>query len=146
MLDDGNGNYHAPASSDLKRTAEALKDFRKRVDDILRNLEKSAAAPTRLADQSIPPGSFGSGFSEAEDLALTYERVRTHLTNLSRTFGDQIEAMGIAVQGADIGFDNLEEDVRRRFWEIQERTTEQQQVQQSIDGAQGTSSGADTKF
>jgi hypothetical protein len=38
---------------------------------------------------------------------------------LSKVLHLQIEAIGIAVRGAQHGFDNLEEDQRRRFWQIQ---------------------------
>ncbi|MBW1599616.1 hypothetical protein HPT28_21785 [Streptomyces sp. JJ38] len=110
-------------SGDFRRAAESLKDFKKRVDAIIENLEKSAASKTNLSTNAVvPKTSYGTGFSEAEDLSRQYDRIHTHLTTLSQTFSDQIDAMGIAVLGADIGFDNLEEDLKRRFWEIHERT------------------------
>jgi hypothetical protein len=48
-----------------------------------------------------------------------YNAVHERLTTLSKTLHLQIEAIGIAVQGAHQGFENLEEEQRRRFWEIQ---------------------------
>ena len=32
--------------------------------------------------------------------------------------------MGIAVHGADVGFDNLEDDLRHRFWQLQAKIRE----------------------
>ncbi|MBW1601208.1 hypothetical protein JJV70_03630 [Streptomyces sp. JJ66] len=133
----GHDPYGVPmgATSDFKRAAETLTEFKKRVDGILDRLGESEAANSRLSSREVPKASYGTGFAEAEDLALQYEKVHTHLTNLSKTFGDQIEAMGIAVLGADIGFDNLEDDLKRRFWNIHQNT-----AQHSADGEQGEAS------
>ena len=116
----GNGG-----SKDLKRGAEALKTFKKRVDGVLQDLEESKASRSKVSEQNVSRASFGGsgGFAEADGLYAQYNRVHTQLTQLSQTLKDQIEAMQIAVHGADVGFDNLEDDVKRRFWEIQDRTT-----------------------
>ena len=124
---DGGGSAPAPSTKNLKRGAEALKKFKKRVDTILSELEESPASKSKVADQRITRGSLSAGnaaFAEADGLFGEYNRVHTELTTLSQTLSDQIEAMGIAVHGADVGFNNLEEDVRRRFWAIQTRTHE----------------------
>ncbi|MET7360892.1 hypothetical protein ABZS76_20935 [Streptomyces sp. NPDC005562] len=63
----------------------------------------------------------GSAFPEADGLYKQYDQVHERLTSLSKMLGEQIDAMGIAVHGADVGFDNLEEGLRQRFWEIQAR-------------------------
>ena len=121
----GNGG-----SKDLKRGAEALKTFKKRVDGVLQDLEDSKASRSKVSEQRVSRASFGGsgGFAEADGLYTQYNRVHKELTELSQTLKDQIEAMQIAVHGADVGFDNLEEDVRRRFWAIQQRTAEREQA------------------
>ncbi|MER5180194.1 hypothetical protein ABT009_17770 [Streptomyces sp. NPDC002896] len=108
-------------STDLKRGLEALKTFKKRVDDVLINFEDSPGSSTKVAAQKISRASFsGTGkFDEASALYSQYERVHERLTSLSKTLGLQIEAMRIAVHGADVGFDNLEEELRQRFARIQ---------------------------
>lgn len=124
---EGGGSAPATSSKDLRRGAEALSKFKKRVDTILGDLEESPASKSKVADQRITRGSLSAGnaaFAEADGLFTQYNRVHAELTTLSQTLSDQIEAMGIAVHGADVGFDKLEEDVRRRFWEIQTRTHE----------------------
>ncbi|MGD9481653.1 hypothetical protein WDH52_00085 [Streptomyces sp. TRM70308] len=132
--------------SDFKRAAETLTDFKKRVDDILTRLSTSEAANSRLRTRNVPKSSYGTGFAEADDLALQYERVHDHLTNLSKTFGEQIEAMGIAVLGADIGFDNLEDDLKRRFWQIQNSTTlHHEEAQRAGRREEATSDAAQTE-
>ncbi|PKW10428.1 hypothetical protein SAMN05428944_2384 [Streptomyces sp. 1222.5] len=110
------------SAANLEASGDALKKFVKRVDGVLQNLEKSPGAPTRLHDQSIRQGalsSTGGSFHEADALHRTFNAVHERLTNLSKTLHLQIEALGIAVLGAKGTFDNLEEDQRRRFWEIQ---------------------------
>lgn len=134
---EGGGSAPAPSGKDLKRGAEALTTFKKRVDAVLKDLADSPAA--KVGDQQISRASFSAAnapFAEADGLFTQYTRVHTELTTLSKTLSDQIEAMQIAVHGADVGFNNLEEDVRRRFWAIQART------QQRADEAQEKAEGA----
>jgi hypothetical protein len=108
-------------AADLKRGAEALKIFKKRVDSVLDTFESSPGNATHVANQTVARTAFsGLGdFGEAEDLHKQYDKVHTHLTRLSKVLALQIEAIGIAVYGADVGFDNLEEDLRHRFWQLQ---------------------------
>lgn len=115
----------------LKGELESLKDFKKRVDDILRDLESSPASPTRVGRQEVKRSSFGGEFAEADGVYSQYTRVHTQLTKLSQVLGDQIEAMRIAVHGADVGFGNLEDDLKRRFWELQSRAHQHQQQAES---------------
>ena len=104
---------------------EALTTFKKRVDGVLSNFEDSPASATKVGAHTISQASFcGTGnFGEAKGLHAQYERVHERLTSLSKSLGLQIEALQIAVHGADVGFDNLEEELRHRFWEIQTRVS-----------------------
>ncbi|XKK62778.1 hypothetical protein HFP71_09630 [Streptomyces sp. ARC32] len=117
------GGVSAGRAANLEVTGEALSTFVKRVDSALRNLEGSAGDPTQIGAQRIKPSSLNSGstaaFPEAHALYLQYNRVHEELTSLSKTLHLQIEAIGIAVRGAHVGFDNLEEEQRRRFAQIQ---------------------------
>src|SRR5689334_16626170 len=108
-------------SGDLEKGMEALTTFKKRVDAMLTEFEGSHGSSTKIADQQIARTSFSAGtaaFPEADGLFTQYHRVHEHLTSLSKSLGHQIEAMGIAAYGADIGFDNLDEEMRQRFWAI----------------------------
>jgi hypothetical protein len=107
---------------DLKVSGDALQQFVNTVDSVLQDLEKSAGNPARVGDQTIRHTSLRSGsaaFHEADALYGTFNAVHEALTNLSRTLHLQIEAIGIAVKGAHGTFENLEEEQRRRFYEIQ---------------------------
>nr|WP_203622543.1 hypothetical protein [Streptomyces sp. SID8499] len=137
------GGASQARATDLEASGEALKDFVNRVDAVLRDLESSAGSPTKVGAQTIRLGSLASGsggFHEARDLYDQYHDVHARLTSLSKTLHLQIEAIGIAVQGAHHGFNSLEEEQRRRFWEIQ---TEIRELQPAAKGAEhhGTGTG-----
>ncbi|MGI5194469.1 hypothetical protein ACQEVY_12675 [Streptomyces sp. CA-288835] len=112
----------------LKIGLEALGTFKKRVDAVLSTFDGSPASPQKLAAHALSEASFSGagGFAEAKGLHSQYERVHERLTTLSKTLGLQIEAMQIAVMGADGNFSNLEEEQRRRFYEIEAEIRRQQ--------------------
>ncbi|GAB2972661.1 hypothetical protein GCM10023080_040980 [Streptomyces pseudoechinosporeus] len=112
----------------LKIGLEALGTFKKRVDTVLSTFEGSPASPQKIAAHALSEASFSGagGFAEAKGLHSQYERVHERLTTLSKHLGLQIEAMQIAVMGADGNFSNLEEEQRRRFYEIGEEIRRQQ--------------------
>ncbi|MGY3204399.1 hypothetical protein [Streptomyces sp. TE5632] len=130
------GGVSTARAVNLEVTGEALSTFVKRVDGILSDLEGSPGNPTRVGAQAIKPGSLAgnpSAFPEAQDLYVQYNQVHEKLTSLSKTLHLQIEAIGIAVKGAHVGFDNLEEEQRRRFWAIQMQIKD---TQAAVDGKQ----------
>ncbi|MFK4071831.1 hypothetical protein [Streptomyces sp. NPDC029674] len=126
---DGHGDAAPSSGADVKRGLEALKTFRRRINTLLTEFEGSAGSASKVGAQKVSRGSFsgsGSAFPEADALYSQYDQVHERLTSLSKMLGDQIDAMGIAVHGADVGFDNLEEDLRQRFWTIQTRVGRQE--------------------
>ncbi|BAC70247.1 hypothetical protein SAVERM_2536 [Streptomyces avermitilis MA-4680 = NBRC 14893] len=137
------GGVSATRAANLEVSGEALSTFMKRVDTVLSELEASAGNPKRVGAQTIRPASLNSGkqgaFPEADDLYAQYNAVHEKLTSLSRTLHLQIEAIGIAVQGAHRGFDNLEEEQRRRFWAIQTEIKEIRGAKGSEHSGDGTS-------
>ncbi|MGW8380902.1 hypothetical protein [Streptomyces sp. ODS28] len=121
----GNGG----ASRNLELSAGALGTFKKRVDGILRDLEESKASHSKVSQQRLTRDALAasnSPFAEADGLYHQYNRVHRELTELSKTLKDQIEALQIAVHGVQVGFGNLEDDVKRRFWEIQGKTKDRE--------------------
>ncbi|MFE9768561.1 hypothetical protein ACFYPC_29290 [Streptomyces sp. NPDC005808] len=98
------------------------------MDTVLSNFEGSPGSSSKVAAHALTEASFcGTGrFGEAKGLHAEYERVHERLTSLSKSLGLQMEALWIAVHGADIGFDNLEEDLRKRFYEIQTEISREQ--------------------
>ncbi|WP_367320479.1 hypothetical protein [Streptomyces sp. HUAS ZL42] len=118
-----------PAEASMRASLEALGTFKKRVDAVLATFESSPGSAQKIGTQTLSAGSFSGagGFAEAKGLHSQYERVHERLTTLSKNLGLQIEAIQIAVMGAHGDFSNLEEEQRRRFWEIQTDISRQQE-------------------
>ncbi|WP_263165218.1 hypothetical protein [Streptomyces sp. SCSIO ZS0520] len=123
LADIGGGGNSQGAAADLKVGAGVLLTFKQRVDKILDEFEGSNGSASKVGHLRFTQGAVtgSADFHEAVALHSEYESIHERITSLSKMLSLQIEAMGIAVHGAEIGFDNLEEDERRRFWEIQTR-------------------------
>ncbi|QKW52720.1 hypothetical protein [Streptomyces buecherae] len=111
--------------ADLAREAETLSYFKGKIDKILLDLESSPAAKSKIGDQTITRAAYGTGFSAADDLASMYDKVHGRLEKFSQTLGDQLEALGIAVQIADRGYDSIDAKQAARLREIQRRAREE---------------------
>ncbi|WP_413806866.1 hypothetical protein [Streptomyces sp. OE57] len=112
-----------PFGKKLVKEAETLAKFKKRLDKVLTDLDKSPASRKTISQQSITRDAYGSGtgFTSADDLANLYEKVHVRLETLSKSFGDQIEAMGLMAIVAERGFDGMDAEQARRMREIQAR-------------------------
>lgn len=109
-------------SSDLAAPSESLQSFKTRVDKLLTKLDGSPAAHNRITEQKVTPASYGTGFPEAMGLSSAYDKVHAQLELLSKTLGDQLEAMGITVALADRGYENVDKEYSERLHAIQKRT------------------------
>ncbi|MEU1281945.1 hypothetical protein [Streptomyces sp. NPDC005805] len=109
--------------ADLSKGVDALIKFRGEVDKALADLESSAGGKAKVAAERVSRGSFGTGmpFAEADGFFTEYARVHQALVGLSKSLGDQIELLTIGVHAADVGYNNIDEEKRRRFHEIQAR-------------------------
>ncbi|MGW0992896.1 hypothetical protein [Streptomyces sp. NPDC002520] len=94
----------------------AMKKFKKRVDELLLDLEKSEAAPGKVGDDRLPRTQLGSSdFKEAQFLYDSYTIVHDELENLSKALSAQIEGMGLAVHASRVGYQNLDDDIKARM-------------------------------
>ncbi|MFC7932046.1 hypothetical protein ACPCAE_11605 [Streptomyces cinereoruber] len=107
-------------TSDLERGVGALKKFRDRVDGIITDLASGPGGAARLSARQVTRESLGVGlpFAEADEFFNEYDRVQKALVALSKSLGGQIELLQIGVHAADVGYNNVEDDQRRRFYEI----------------------------
>ncbi|MEN8651239.1 hypothetical protein ABCR94_11485 [Streptomyces sp. 21So2-11] len=96
--------------------ADKMKGFKKRVDDLLTELDKSEAAPGKMADGRLVRAHLGSeDFLEAQFLFESYNVVHEELEKLSKALGTQIEGMGLAVHASRVGYENVDVDIRDRM-------------------------------
>ncbi|MFJ4329044.1 hypothetical protein ACIP3A_38870 [Streptomyces tricolor] len=132
----------ATRAANLEASGHVLGKFVGQVESVLRALEESAGNPTKVGAQTIRPTSLTSGgqseFPEAHGLYKQYTRVHHELTTLCKSLHLQIEAIGIAVDGARKGFDKLEEEQRQRFWAIQMQVKQLRDQQHTNNGQTGT--------
>jgi hypothetical protein len=97
----------------------AMKNFKKRVDELLIELDKSEAAPGKVGQDRLSRAQLGSSdFKEAQFLYDSYTLVHDELENLSKALGAQIEGMGLAVHASRVGYANLDDDIRTRMKEV----------------------------
>ncbi|NSC24220.1 hypothetical protein FM076_24965 [Streptomyces albus subsp. chlorinus] len=106
---------------DLLRGEEVLKGFKKKIDDALKELRESEGGRLAMEAQRLTPRSVHGDrpFPEANAVLAQYNKVHSHLTELSRKLDDQIFMFGVAVEGADKGFDRVSAEDSQRYWAIQ---------------------------
>ncbi|MEU5899119.1 hypothetical protein [Streptomyces venezuelae] len=126
--------------------ASAMKGFKKRVDDLLTELEGSEAAPGRVGADRLSRGQLGSAdFKEAQFLYDSYAVVHDELEKLSKALGAQIEGLGLAVHASRVGYDNLEDDIRARMKAINAEAEKYYEPDRDpyVRGPGGSGSGSD---
>jgi hypothetical protein len=106
----------AAAAKDLVYELGEMDNFKKRVDELLAKLNDSEAAPDKVGEDRLERHKLGGGdFKEAAFLYESYNIVHTELENLSKVLGMQIEGMRLAVQVSQTGYDDVDDDIRRRM-------------------------------
>ncbi|MEU0135450.1 hypothetical protein ABZ172_15700 [Streptomyces sp. NPDC006296] len=111
----------AKGKGDLHKGVGALEKFQKSVNALLAELESSSAGRSKVAAQTVSRSSLSGHntcFAEADALYTQYNRVHESLVTLSKSLGEQIEYLSLGVHAAAVGFDNVDDDTRRRFHEI----------------------------
>ncbi|MEU4898626.1 MULTISPECIES: hypothetical protein [Streptomyces] len=122
LAPDGGGSATSPSSPDLDAPTESLQEFKKRVDRLLTELDKSSAAHGKISEQKVTATAYGKNFPEALSLSSAYELVHGRLELLSQTLGEQLEAMGITVSAADSDYQTVDHEHGERLKAIQRRT------------------------
>ncbi|MGW4344324.1 hypothetical protein ACWEL8_04370 [Streptomyces sp. NPDC004690] len=114
------------AAADLYTELSSFTEFRKKVDDLIRDLKGSQAGPGKVGRDQLTRHEFGGGggaWAEAAGLYSAYETVITELETLSKLLSDSMEGMGIAVLASHKGYQNIDADVRNRMAAISAETT-----------------------
>ncbi|MFE5619004.1 hypothetical protein [Streptomyces sp. NPDC056470] len=121
-----------------------LQSFYSRMQKLVEELKGSPAEHTKIGEQKVTAASYGTGFAAATELHSAYEKVRTRLEELTRTFGETIEGMGLAATIADKGYTGVDEEERQRYAAIQKRT-QQEYRERHGEGGQGGQGAGDGK-
>ncbi|MEW1692371.1 hypothetical protein ACIQOF_00430 [Streptomyces sp. NPDC091265] len=105
-------------AGELVTELSSFTGFRDRIDELLRDLRASPAAPRRLGEDPVSRGRFGGGtgsWSEADALHGSYRAVVGELERLSQLLSDSMEGMGTAVLDSHRGYAHTDTDVRDRM-------------------------------
>ncbi|MFJ1868862.1 DUF2563 family protein [Streptomyces sp. NPDC088097] len=94
---------------------ESMAGYKKLVDGLLEKLDGSEAADKRLSHGTLPTGTLGTGFAEADALFKAYSTVHTELQNLSQGLAAQIEGLGIAILTGGKGYAGVDEETQARM-------------------------------
>ncbi|MGW0787696.1 hypothetical protein ACWD04_05455 [Streptomyces sp. NPDC002911] len=132
------------AAASLATELTSFKKFRNRIDELLSDLKKSPAGPRKLAEDPISRQQFGGGenrWAEAASLFTSYEKVITELETLSKLLSDCIEGMSIAVLASHNGYENIDDDTRRRMLAISDGVEEHYGGEYDPAQGQGKQSG-----
>ncbi|MGW7434320.1 hypothetical protein ACWGIN_32915 [Streptomyces sp. NPDC054861] len=114
-----------------------LQSFYTRMQKLVEELKGSPAEHKKIGEQKVTAASYGTGFAAATELHTSYEKVRTRLEELTRTFGETLEAMGIAANIADKGYTGVDEEERERYAAIQKRHQDEYEKRNGTDGQAG---------
>ncbi|QLH24466.1 hypothetical protein [Streptomyces sp. Rer75] len=133
---DGGSSAKSPSSPKLDAPSESLQEFKKRVDRLLTELDKSTAAHGKLSEQKVAATAYGA-FEQATTLAEAYNKAHSRLQLLSRILGEQLEAMGITVGAADGDYQEMDQEHARRLKAIQARTSKYYEQYQKEHGHKG---------
>lgn len=96
-------------SKDVKVELESLEAFRKRVTQLLSELEGTPASPFALQGQNLSAGNLGTGFSESNDLMGAYDKVQPVLVKLCKALIEQIDGMIRALGKTAVNYGSNEE-------------------------------------
>ncbi|MGW7413054.1 hypothetical protein [Streptomyces sp. NPDC054863] len=127
-----------PGTGDLAKGVGALRKFQKQVNAMLTDLEGGDAGRTKIAAQRVTRAALSgtnATFAEADGLYAQYNRVHQQLTSLSKTLGFQIEKLSIGVHASEVGYNNVEEELRQRYQEIEAGLNEEQEAQRKRNDA-----------
>ncbi|MFF7653401.1 hypothetical protein ACFZCY_26850 [Streptomyces sp. NPDC007983] len=120
--EESGGKKHGSSQGKLD-VGEDLGEFKKRVDRLIDDLDKSEASHKKMTGSKLAQTAFGSkSFTEAGVFATAYETVHAQLELLSATLGQQLEAMGITVHMAEGDYKQIDEEEALRLRRIQKRT------------------------
>ncbi|MCX3058712.1 hypothetical protein [Streptomyces beihaiensis] len=116
----------AGAAMDIVTELTSFTDFRKRIDELIRDLKDSPASAHQMSTDQPTRAHFGGGhgaWGAADGLGSAHAKVISELEKLSKLLSDSIEGMSLAVLASHKGYTNVDQDVRDRLHAITTETT-----------------------
>ncbi|MEU1860717.1 hypothetical protein [Streptomyces gardneri] len=110
----------------VKYSADSMETFRKQIEGLIEDLQGSHAEPGKLkAENPVTRTQFGGGgaaWGEAQGAYAAYDGTLSRLVELSGLLNDCLEGLGIAVVASKNGFEEMDDDIKRKMINIHQRT------------------------
>ncbi|MER6097173.1 hypothetical protein ABT154_15220 [Streptomyces sp. NPDC001728] len=109
----------------VKYSADSMQKFKQRVDELILELNGSDASSGKLKTAPVSRAQFGGGgaaWAEAQGAYAAYDETLGRLVALSGLLKDCLEGLGIAVVASKQGFEEMDDDIKRKMIEIHQRT------------------------
>ncbi|WP_052499113.1 hypothetical protein [Streptomyces vietnamensis] len=114
----------------VKYSADSMQKFKQGVEDLITQLKGSDASAGKLKADPVSRTQFGGGgaaWSEAQSAYTAYDEVLGKLVQLSGLLNDCLEGLGIAVVASKNGFEEMDDDIKRKMIQIHQRTYDAKQ-------------------
>ncbi|MFD3335452.1 hypothetical protein ACFWV1_22780 [Streptomyces sp. NPDC058700] len=123
----GGGAYgmQGMSADAVRYNSESMTEFKSSIDGLIEMLTASEADKSKMKADPVTRNQFGGGgaaWAEAHGVYDAYNTVLQQLTDLSGLLRDSLEGLGIAVVASKDGFDQMDEDVKRKMINIHDRT------------------------
>ena len=114
----------AAAAAQLVTEAESMSSFKKEIDRLLVELEGSEAAPDKVTADRLEQSHLGNdSFRESAYLYGIYSMVHDELEKLSKILALQVDGLSIAVAASQVGYENIDYDIKQRMLKLADQTT-----------------------
>ncbi|MFC8760788.1 hypothetical protein ACFUAG_08735 [Streptomyces sp. NPDC057193] len=123
----GGGSYgmQAMSADAVRYNSESMTEFKAGIDGLIEMLTSSEADKGKMQADPVTRNQFGGGgaaWAEAHGVYDSYSTVLSQLTQLSGLLKDCLEGLGIAVIASKDGFEQMDDDARRKMINIHQRT------------------------
>ncbi|MFF7779246.1 hypothetical protein ACFZCG_33080 [Streptomyces tanashiensis] len=109
----------------VRYNSESMSEFKTSIDGLIEMLTSSEADKGKMKSDPVTRTKFGGGgaaWGEATSVYDSYNTVLKQLTELSGLLQDCLEGLGIAVVASKDGFEQMDDDVKRKMINIHQRT------------------------
>ncbi|WP_329623182.1 hypothetical protein OG357_24450 [Streptomyces sp. NBC_01255] len=130
----------------VKYSADSMETFRKRIDGLIAELQGSGAGTGQLKADPVTRTQFGGGgpaWGEAEGAYAAYDGTLSRLVELSGLLNDCLVGLGIAVVASKNGFEEMEDDIKRKMIDIHQRTFDAKEKADKAAGRGASASSGD---
>ncbi|MER7539131.1 hypothetical protein ABTX77_30750 [Streptomyces sp. NPDC097704] len=124
-LDGASYGMHGMSAEAVRYNSESMSEFKTSIDGLIEMLTASEADKGKMKADPVTRGKFGGGgaaWGEAASVHESYDTVLKQLTDLSGLLQDCLEGLGIAVVASKDGFEQMDDDVKRKMINIHDRT------------------------